>query len=113
MENINILLHVLPKGAYGLVLIALLITAFAIGKRLSDDIDKRFNFEDWFLGIDGKASLAQASFFLVVMVMTWGFVYLVIADKLTEWYMFTYGSIGTAAYLGSKSISKNSLPTIT
>lgn len=96
----------IPASVFGLLLALLLILLYRMASNTSTNDAKRFSFEDWFIDPHTQtASLGQAAFFLTVIVLTWGFVFLVVSDRLTEWYLTAYGAIGTTAYLGSKVMS--------
>jgi len=104
----------IPAGVFGLVLALLFWLLFSLASKVSKDTQTKFCFEDWFLDPHTqKASLGQAAFFLTVIVLTWGFVFLVVTKALTEWYLMAYGSIGTTAYLGSKVMSLKSAVQLT
>lgn len=96
----------IPSGAFGLVLVLLLWLMWRMGRNVSKDPDFKFRFEDMFLDHTiKKASLGHVSFAIVMIILSWGFVYLVMMGSITEWYLLCYGGLGTAAYLGSKGIS--------
>ena len=50
---------------------------------------------------NAEPSLARIGQFVALLTMTWGFVALVIANKLTEWYALFYG----ATFAGAQAFS--------
>lgn len=73
----------------------------------------KLKLEDLVIGEDGRASLAKFSQLGAFMVSTWGFIWMVIHDKLTEWYYFSYMLAWCGTALTSKYLANtNPQPTV-
>lgn len=64
--------------------------------------DVSFDLNDLFVDEKGKASTSRISAITALIISTWAFVHLTLADKLTEWYVLIY--VGT--WVLNKTTSK-------
>lgn len=65
----------------------------------------RLYLEDLIKGEDGRASLSKFAQLGAFMVSTWGFVWNVVHDKMTEWYYFSYMVAWCGVALGTKYLA--------
>ncbi len=80
----------IPEVTFGAVLILLAILAALLAWRSSKDRASAFNFEEAFLDANGKTSIGRIAAFVALACSTWAFVFLVLNDKITEWYFAGY-----------------------
>lgn len=85
-------------GVYGLFT----LLALWIAWRASKSTNSKFNFEDLLLDSSGRTSLHKIGQFVALATSTWGFVYLTLAFKLTEFYFGLY----MAAWAGANAVNK-------
>ena len=90
---------------FGIIFGLLLLLAGLSAWRM-DRCDNRFQLVDYFLGPNGKASRTALGHLTALVVSTWGFVYLTLAYKLTEWYFGLYMATWAAAHLASKYLDR-------
>ena len=86
---------------FGLVFVLLLILAALSAWRM-DRCQNEFKVVDYFLGSNGRASRTALGYLTALAVSTWGFVYMTLAYKLTEFYFIGYMASWGAAHLTSK-----------
>lgn len=65
-----------------------------------------FTLIDLITGDNGRASLSKFAMCGAFFVSTWGFVYLTVGDKLTEWYFGAYMLAWTGTTLVNKAMSR-------
>lgn len=68
--------------------------------------ERRFNFEDLLLDRNGKTSLYKLGQFISLVLSSWGFIYLTLAYKLTEFYFGLYMGAWASASLASKWLDR-------
>lgn len=68
----------------------------------------KFDVEDLVLGPDDKASITKFAQLGAFFLSSWGFVYLTMDDKLTEWYYLTYMGVWGGSALANKWIVNKS-----
>lgn len=69
------------------------------------DSDRNFRLTELFTNEDGRISGPRARMTLTFLVMTWAFIYLVLKDKLTEWYVIAYAGPFVVDRISSRYIS--------
>lgn len=84
------------------ILACAVLLGVVLAWRASRNSQSRFNFEDLLLDRTGKTSLYKVGQFCSLVVSTWGFVYLTLAYKLTEFYFGLYMAVWTGANVASK-----------
>lgn len=82
------------------------VLAGIVAWRMSRSIAWRFSFEDLLLGPDDRASLSKIGQATALIVSTWGFVFLTMAGKMTEWYFGVYMAAWAGAGLMNKWINQ-------
>ena len=92
----------IPKLAFGTILALLCILAFILAWKATHDEGSRFDFAQAFIDPDGKTSIGRIGIFVALSCSTWAFVYLVLNDKITEWYYTGYMAAWVAQGVGSK-----------
>lgn len=97
---------VLLKGMDTLaIILALLVLSFGIlAWRSTRNKEQRFDFEELFLDELGRTSLYKLGQFIALCFSTWGFVYLTLAYKLSEWYFTAYMVAWAGANVANKYI---------
>jgi len=95
-----------PKLTFGVILGLLGILAFMLAYRASRDQASKFDFAQAFIDADGKTSLWRIGVFVALASSTWSFVYLVLNDKISEWYFTTYMGIWVLGGANSKWTEK-------
>ncbi len=93
----------LSKPVFGIILALLLVLVVLELRKWDRDADNRFRFQDLLLK-DGKASISKCGQFCALCVSTWAFVYLTIADRLTEWYFTFFMTIWATAKGADKAL---------
>lgn len=68
------------------------------------DKKNKFDLLDLISGDDGKLSLAKTGQFVALMVSTWGFVAIIRADKMSEWYFAGYMLAWAGANIANKAL---------
>ena len=86
-----------------LILFLILIGAIILLWRITSDRTTSLSFID-LIAIDGKLNERKITRFGAWIVSTWGFVYLIIADKFTEWYFLGYMGAWVANALIGKAL---------
>lgn len=86
----------------GLVFGLFTLLALWFAWRASHSTNSKFNFEDLLLDSSGRTSLHKLGQFIALVTSTWGFVYLTLAYKLTEFYFGLY----MAAWAGANAANK-------
>ena len=98
IEQIWTTLMARPEYSLLFLLIIAFVGVFTYAQLKKDS----FDFRDSLLSKDGKVSLSKLGQLTSLVVSSWGFTYLVIHDKLTEYYYFLY----MAVWAGSNSLNK-------
>ena len=86
-----------------LILFLILIGAIILLWRITSDRTTSLSFID-LIAIDGKLNERKITRFGAWIVSTWGFVYLIIDDKFTEWYFLGYMGAWVANALIGKAL---------
>lgn len=86
-----------------LILLIFIIGSIVILWKISHDRTTSFSFVD-LIAIDGKLNERKITRFGAWIVSTWGFVYLIIDDKFTEWYFLGYMGAWVANALIGKAL---------
>lgn len=81
---------IIPKLAFGIVLILLCILAGIMAWKATHNDKSVFNFSEAFIDADGKTSMGRIGAFTALASSTWALVYLVMNDRLTEWFYAGY-----------------------
>lgn len=55
--------------------------------------------------VTGKISIEKVGFMVALAISTWGFVTLILRDKMTEWYFTAFLSVFALARLGSQGLA--------
>lgn len=94
---------VLPEVSTGMaaVLVLILLVVVSIIWNLQRDKDNQVDIKDLICS-NGKISEAKFSRFVAFMVSTWGFVYLILDQRFSEWYFAGY----MAAWTGNALFNK-------
>ncbi len=95
-----------PKLTFGIILGLLGVLAFMLAYRSSHDKSSDFDFAQAFIDADGKTSLWRIGVFVALATSTWSFVYLVLNDKMSEWYFTGYMAIWVLGGANSKWTEK-------
>lgn len=74
----------------GVVLGLLVILAGMLAYRASHSVGNKFNLDEAFTDSSGKTSMGRIGIFVALSVSSWGFVYLTLEGKLTEWFMTAF-----------------------
>lgn len=88
------------------------IAAVVIGWRATHNKDTRFDFEELFLDELGRTSLYKLGQFIALVFSTWGFVYLTLEYKLSEWYFTAYMLAWAGANVANKYVETKKAPTV-
>lgn len=91
----------IPALAFGVVIILLVILAGILAWKATHS-NSNFDFASAFLDPDGKTSIGRIGIFTALSVSTWGFVYLILNDKMTEFYYTGYMGAWVLQGVGSK-----------
>lgn len=88
------------------VLACAVLAGVLLAWRATRNQGSRFNFEDILLDSrTGRTSLSKVGQFIALSVSSWGFVFLTLAGKLSEWYFTTYMLAWAGANVASKWIN--------
>ncbi len=96
----------IEKPIFGVVMALLAVLAFILTWKATHDAKSEFDFTDAFLDERGKTSHARIAYFVALACSTWAFVFLVLNDKLSEWYMVAYMGAWVAGAIGNKWLDK-------
>jgi len=91
----------IPKTTFGIVLILLVVLAWILAWKATHS-NSDFDFSSAFVDRDGKTSMGRIGIFTALICSTWAFVYLVLNDKITEWYFTGYMGAWVLQGIGSK-----------
>lgn len=91
----------IPALAFGTIIILLVILAGILAWKATHS-ESNFDFASAFLDPDGKTSIGRIGIFVALTCSTWAFVYLVLNDKITEWYFTGYMGAWVLQGVGSK-----------
>lgn len=93
----------IPKTIFGVVMALLALLAYVEVRKWDKDTTSQFRLQDLLMK-EGRASISKVGQFAALCTSTWGFVYLTIADKLTEWYFLSFMSIWATAKGADKAL---------
>lgn len=96
----------IPATVLGIVLALLVLLAGILGWKATRSTKSKFNFEDLLLDENNRTSLYKVGQFTALIVSTWGFVYLTLAYKLTEFYFGLYMAAWTGANVANKWVEQ-------
>lgn len=68
------------------------------------DSTNKFDLLDLISGEDGKLSLSKTGQLVALLVSTWGFVAIIRADKMTEWYFAGYMLAWAGVNIANKAL---------
>lgn len=89
----------------GLLLVFLILMVY-IFYRATVNNRSKFDFFDSFLDINGKTSFFAIAQGVALMVTSLGFIYLIIVDKMTEWYFLDFVGAWVVNSVGGKFADK-------
>ena len=96
----------IPTTSFAVVIVMLLAVAFRLAYKATHNAKSKFSFEECFLDLNGKTSLARIGTFFALAVSTWAFAFMTLDGKLTEWYMTSYMGAWVINGLGNKFLDK-------
>lgn len=96
----------ISRNVMNLVLGMLVILAGIMAYRASHSKGSKFSLDDAFMDASGKTSLGRISTFAALAVSTWGFVFLTLEGKLSEWFMTAYLAAWVGNGIGHKWLDK-------
>lgn len=101
-------LSTLLSSHISVVLLLLILISFAalafLAQLKEDEFDVRDLLRD---SKTGKLSLNSVSQFIALVVSTWGFVYVTLNDRLSDWFFWGYMAVWTSAAVAEKFINKS------
>lgn len=92
-----------------MVLVVLSVLALMILWNIQRDKDNQVDIKD-LICVDGKINETKFARFTAFVVSTWGFIYLVIDERFSEWYFAGYMAAWAGNALVSKYLSIRSTP---
>lgn len=96
----------IAKPIFGLVMILLVILAGIMAYRTSHSTKSKFSLDEAFLDAHGKTSVPRIGQFAALAVSTWGFAYLIIDGKMSEFYFSGYMLAWVGNGIGHKWLDK-------
>lgn len=96
----------IAKPVFGLIMLLLVILAGIMSFKATRSVKSRFSLDEAFLDRNGKTSFARIGQFVALAVSTWGFVFLTLEGKMSEWYMTMYMGAWVLNGIGHKGLEK-------
>lgn len=91
----------IPALAFGAVIVLLVILAGILAWKATHS-QSQFDFSSAFLDPDGKTSMTRIGVFTALACSTWAFVFLILNDKISEWYFTGYMAAWVLQGVGNK-----------
>ena len=88
----------------GAILGVISILGYFVSRSATRSEAVQFDLAQAFSDSSGKTSMGRITIFGAFIVATWGFVMLILADKMTEWYFTAYMTAFVVNAVGSKAL---------
>ena len=102
-EAANVIMNMQPSHHMNLVIVIVVAIAALIIWNFQRDKNNKVDIKD-LICVDGKISSNKFMRFTAFVVSTWGFIYLIVDQRFSEWYFAGYMATWTGSALLSKWI---------
>ncbi len=100
-EAANMIMNMQPSHHMNLVIVIVVVVAALIIWNFQRDRNNQVDIKD-LICVDGRISSNKFMRFTAFVVSTWGFVYLIVDQRFSEWYFAGYMATWTGSALLSK-----------
>ena len=89
-----------------LVLLGVMVLFYFVSRGATRCSSNPFDLGEAFIDATGKTSMGRVALFVALVVSSWGFIVLVVTERLTEWFFVAYLGAFVLNGVGSKLADK-------